>query len=134
MATASVGTVFKIGTSAVGELSSISGPAPSADTIDTTALDNASGYKTFIQSFKDGGEVSLEGFFNYEDAGQAALIAAFESGAASACSVVFPEDIGQTLTFSAIVTGYEIGTSVEDAITFSVTLKVSGAFTWAETA
>jgi predicted secreted protein len=114
MAGAAKGTQFKIGTVTVAELNSIGGVSVSADTVDTTALDNTSGYRTFIGGFKDGGEVSLSGFLNHTDAGQLAIYAAFESGAVTSCSIVFPTAISASWTFDGVVTA------------FDATVKVSG--------
>lgn len=123
---AAKGTQFLIGTVVVGELSSIGGVSVSADTIDTTALDNTSGYRTFIGGFKDGGEVSLSGFLNHTDAGQLAIYAAFESGAVTSCSIVFPTAISASWTFDGVVTAFETSAELEDAVSFDSTVKVSG--------
>lgn len=124
--TAAKGTSFKIGTQAVGSLSSIGGIAVSADTIDVTTIDNTDGYKEFLGGFKDGGEVSLSGYFDYSDLGQKALYTAFESGAVSACEIVFPAAAACKWTFNGVITAYETGAELEDAISFDCTVKVSG--------
>lgn len=124
--TAAKGTSFKIATETVGSLSSIGGVAVSADTIDVTTIDNTDGYKEFLGGFKDGGEVSLSGYFDYADEGQQALYTAFESGAVSACEIVFPAGAGCKWTFNGVVTAYETGAELEDAISFDCTVKVSG--------
>ena len=105
------GTTFSFGSTEVGSLTSIGGVSVSADTIDVSTLDNADGYKEFIAGFKDGGEVSLSGYFDYSDAGQKALYTAFESGA---------------VTFNGVVTAIETGVELESAISFDCTIKVSG--------
>lgn len=126
MAGAAKGTSFKIGTISVGELSSIGGVSVSAETIDTTTLDNTDGYRTFIAGFKDGGEVSLSGFLKYNDAGQKAIYTAFESGTVQSCSIVFPTAISASWTFNGVVTAFETGAELEDAVSFDATVKVSG--------
>lgn len=123
---AAVSTAFKLGTIAVGKLTSIGGVAISADTIDMTALDSADGYREFMQGWKDGGEVGLSGFFNHSDAGQIALKTALDSGALTSCSIVFPTAISASWTFNGIVTAYETGAELEDAVSFDATVKVSG--------
>jgi len=132
-AAAAVGTVLKIATSTVAGLTSISGLSLSADTIDTTALDSTGGYRSFIGGFKDGGEVSLSGFLIYADAGQLAIYTAFGSGAVTAFTIVFPDDIGATWAFNGVVTAYTTGAELEDAVSFEATIKVSGAPTLAAT-
>lgn len=124
--TAAKGTTFKFGTQSVGSLSSIGGVAASADTIDVTTLDNADGYKEFIGGFKDGGEISLSGYFDYADAGQKALYAAFESGEVSDCEILFPTAMACKWTFDGVVTAVETGAELDGAVSFSCTIKVSG--------
>lgn len=123
---AAKGTSFSIGTQVVGSLKSIGGVKVSADTIDVTTIDNADGYKEFLGGFKDGGEVSLSGYFDYADAGQKALYTAFESGSVTECVITFPSAIGAKWTFDGVVTAYETGAELEDAVSFDCTVKVSG--------
>lgn len=131
--TAAKGTTFKFGDQAVGALSSISGVSASADTIDVTTLDNADGYKEFIGGFKDGGEISLSGYFDYADLGQKALYAAFESGEIEECEIVFPTSMDCQWSFNGVVTAVETGAELDGAVSFSCTIKVSGKPTLAAT-
>ena len=123
---AAKGTELSIGASGVASLNSISGPSMSADTIDVTTLDSVDGYREFVGGLKDGGEVAVGGFLDFGDTGQEAIQTAFDSGAVTACTIVFPAAIGATWTFDAVVTKYETGAELEDAVSFSATLKVSG--------
>lgn len=134
---ASVGTVLKVGTGSsaksVGGLTSIAGVEVTADSIDVTALDNSSGYREFLAGFKDGGEVPISGFLDGADDGQEELYTLLGSGAVSSFAIIFPTAIGKTWSFSAVVTGFSTNVDVDNAITFDVTLKVSGAPTLADT-
>lgn len=124
----SVGTTFKMGastaTTAIGGLTSIGGVEVSADTVDVTALDSEGGYREFLMGFKDAGDVSLEGFLDDADTGQAAAYSALESGDVQKCEIAFPN--GSKWVFNGIVTGFSTSASLEDAVTFSTTIKVSG--------
>lgn len=127
MANAAMGTKLNIGTYSVGELTSIGGLSLSASPIETTTLDTADGYRTFIGGLRDGGEVSLSGFFDPDDTnGQQALLTNFNSGAAATFSVVFPAALSASWTFSGIVTAFATGADLEDAVTFEASIKVSG--------
>ena len=69
MAERALGTKLLIGETTpveVAGLTSIGGLELSADTIDVTTL-ASDGYREFIGSLKDGGEVSLEGYFEPEE-------------------------------------------------------------------
>lgn len=127
MAQKSNGTVLKLGTVAIGSLNKIKPPEKSADTIDVTTIDVVDGYKKFIAGFKDGGEVTVGGYFDFTDAGQLALDSAFDAGTEGAYTIVFPASIGATFTFTGIVTKYAVGeANPDDALGFEATIKVIG--------
>ena len=125
----SSGTKLKIGSSTpktVGHLTSISGISASSETIDVTALDSTGGYREFLASFKDGGEVSISGFFDYEDEGQTTLMTAFNAETKDSYAIEFPESVGAKWTFSGVVSAIETGAETGNAVSFSATIKVSG--------
>ena len=122
-----IGTTITKGGTNLGGLTSIGTPEKSADTIETTTLDVTDGYKTFIQGIKDGGEISVKGFFDTADAGQMALDTAFEAGTLDTYVITFPATIGATFTFTGIITKYTPGeVTIEDPLSFELTIKVSG--------
>lgn len=127
MAGASVGTVFKISSTTVGQLKSIGGVECSADTIDVTSLDSTGGYREFVAGFKNGGEVALSGFFKKGDAGQSALNTAFGTGTLTSFSITFPTAISASWAFSGVVTKFGTSAEVEGAVQFDAAVKVSGA-------
>jgi len=126
MATRALGTTIKKGTTLIGGLTEINGIEKTADTIDITTLDSTGGYREFISSFKDGGEVSISGFFVPGNVGQAALETAFESGDSDTFTIVFPAVMGATWTFTGVVTKVMTSATIEDPISFEATIKVSG--------
>lgn len=130
-----LGTTLKKGTTAIAELTSIGGLELSADTIETTTLDVADGYRTFVQGLKDGGEVSISGFLNPATGkGQSELLDDFEAGTEANYTIEFPAALKAKWDFDAIVTGISTGAELEDGITFEATLKVSGKPTLTVTA
>lgn len=127
MAKAAMGTKLKIGNNSIAELKSIGGLELSADTIETTTLDSASGFRTFMQGVKDAGEISVSGFFNPADTnGQKALYDAFGTGVETAFVILFPSALGAEWDFNGIVTKISTGAEMEDAVSFEATIKVSG--------
>lgn len=122
----SAGTTLEIGTSAIGELTEIEGISMSADTMDITTLSSTDGYREYVQGLKDGGEVSMTGFFYPGDAGQTALVAAFEGGTVDTYAITFPTGIDKKWTFSGIVTAVTTGATLEDPVSFECTVKVTG--------
>lgn len=117
----------------VGALSSVSGIDASADEVEVTDMGNTDGYREYLPGFKDGGEVSLSGYMDGEDEGQARLYELMESGDVVDCKIQFPAKIGKTWSFKAGVTKFTTSADVDDAITFEATLKVSGKPTLAAT-
>lgn len=120
------GTKLKIGTAEIGELTSIGGLNLSADTIDVTSLGSTDGYREYIQGFRDGGEVSLSGFFKpSESTGQATLLTNLNDGSSDAYTIEFTT-LSYKWTFNAIVTSLSTSASNDEAVTFEATLKVTG--------
>ena len=127
MSEKALGTKLKKGEIAIAELTSIGGLELSSDTIETTTLDSADGYRTFIGGLKDAGEVGISGFFNpTAGKGQDTLLTDFEAGTSNAYTIDFPAALKASWGFNAIVTGFTTGAELEDGISFEATLKVTG--------
>ena len=127
----SVGAKLTVNSKTIGGLTSINGIEVTADTIDVTDIGNVDGYREKLPGFKDAGEVTCSGFMDGEDAGQEELYTLLASGAVVECTIVFPTAIGKTWSFKAGVTGFSTSFDVDNAVTFDVTLAVSGAPTLA---
>lgn len=123
MPTVAMGTTIKKTDGvAIAGLTSISGLDLSADTIDVTTLSSEGGYREFTSSFRDAGEVSISGYFDYTS--HSPLLDDFQAGTTGAYVITFPN--GSTWTFDAVVVGFSTGAELEDLISFEGTLKVSG--------
>lgn len=116
-------TIKKTAGTAIAGLTSIGGLELSSETVDTTTLDTVGGYRTFISSFKDAGEVSLSGYFEYIS--HSDMLDDFSANTVDEYVITFPN--GATWTFDALVVGFTTGAELEDLISFESTLKVSGA-------
>lgn len=122
-----MGTVLKKGDVALANLTSIDGVGVSSDTIETTNLSTDGGYRTFVTSLKDAGEVSISGHFDYDS--HSPLLDDFEAGTIDAYTIEFPDMAttnGTQWTFSAVITAFSTSAELEDLISFEATLKVSG--------
>lgn len=127
MARRSVGTKLQIGLDYVAGLTSISAPTATAETLDTTTLDSDGGYRTFTGGFKDGGEVTISGYFEPDNPGQLAMYEAYESGDETDFQIIFPAELGASWSFKGVVTGFTGGNSeIEELLGFEATIKVSG--------
>lgn len=122
-----MGTTLKKGVTLIANLTSIDGVGVSSDTIETTNLSTEGGYRTFVTSLKDAGEVGISGHFEFDQ--HEALLTDFEDGSVDTYTIEFPDKIattGTTWTFSAVVSAFSTSVSLEDLIGFEATLKVSG--------
>ena len=128
-----LGTKLIVNSKTVGGLSSINGVEISADNVDLTSLDNSSGYREKEPGFKDAGEVTASGFLDGADAGQTELYTLLATGNIVACEIRFPSKIGKSWTFQAGVSRFSTGADVDGAVTFEISLAVSGAATLAAT-
>ncbi len=118
------GTELDLGDGAVAQLTNISGPNFSADSIDVTDHDSEDRYREFIQGLRDGGEVSLEG--NYLYAVASAVLTKFNTDAnISDATITLPNGAG-VFTFDCFVTGFSVGAPHDDKISFSATVKITG--------
>lgn len=124
------GTTFGRGTSQTGtftpiaEINSISGPDKSRNTIDTTSLDTADGYKTFIAGFRDSGQITLE--MNFTRATYELINDDFESDDQIWYRISLPDSEETKLTFLGLVINSGAAIPLEDKVTASVTIKISG--------
>lgn len=117
----------------VGRLTSVGEIQPDSEELDVTTLESTGGYREYIQGFRDSGEVEISGFHDAGDAGQKALRAAYNSGAAGAFQVDFPD--GSKVEFSGFVKSHTIGSAeVDGAIGFGATLRITGPVVLTEAA
>lgn len=127
--TRALGTTITFNAKTIGALTSIGEITPDSEELDATTLDSASGYREFLQGFKDSGEVTLSGYYDKADAGQQELITGYGNGEVKAVAITFPNSAGGA-TFNAYVKSFTLGSAEVDGIVgFGATLRISGAVT-----
>ena len=107
----------------VAEVVSISGPGMSRELPDATHLGSPNGYREFIGGLRDGGEVTLE--LNWLP-GNATHD---QDNAGRNWRITLPTTPAATVTFTGVVSAFEPDIPVDDKMSLSVTIKVSGAVT-----
>lgn len=127
-------TLYKSGNGAspevfttLAEVTGITPPAISRDTVDATHEESPGAWREFIAGLKDGGEVSLELNFIPGGTAIAALMAEMDLDGPSALKnrqILFPD--GSYFSFAGILTGLEPDAPIDDKMSASVTFKVSG--------
>ncbi|MFA5420140.1 MAG: phage tail tube protein [Bacteroidales bacterium] len=112
----------------IAEVNSISGPGMTRDTIDVTSLDSTGGYREFITSFRDAGEISLS--MNFTHDGYTVMKTDFEASAARYYKIVLPNTEQTVFKFAGFVTSCPIAIPMDDKVTADVTIKISGQVTF----
>lgn len=106
----------------VADVTNLTPPGMTRDTVDATHLESPDGYKEFIAGLKEAGEATLT--INYDPTESDDLVAAFEEGSGQ-FQITFPNKV--TLTFFGIVTGVEWNDVVaDDKMSATFTVKCSG--------
>lgn len=107
----------------VAEVTNITPPSLSRDTIEVTNLESPDQFKEYIASLADGGEATIT--INYIPAVSDALMTSFLAPV-DTFRILFPSGT-VALDFSGIVTGYEIGDVVaDDKLSATFTVKATG--------
>jgi len=145
-ATLGNGATFTWGSNQIGQVMSISGPSQERNIVDVTTLGstqthNVSGGQTqatptrsFLGGFVDSGEVTVELQMGLSDGGGSGndekheeLLDDMIAGTSRSATIVLAAT--DTITFTAFITGLSINNAVDEVVTMSVTMKVSGDVT-----
>lgn len=115
----------------IAERVQITGPGLSREAPDATHMDSDEGYREFLPGLKDGGEIGIEGNFIPEDESQNAttgLLSEFASDVLGVFRLTFPSTTSPRpfWLLDGILTGFEPGMPVDDKMSFSASIKVSG--------
>jgi hypothetical protein len=121
------GTVLNWDGVDIAEVSNISGPTLSIDTIDATHYTSPSQFKEFIAGFGDGGEITFEcNFIGSDTLGQQAFITDAYAKSTKEVIITLSSPIVATWTFDGVVTGLDFAQPMDNKLSFTATIKVSG--------
>jgi predicted secreted protein len=126
-ARASFGTnIFATGYE-LAELTTISGPNATADTIEATSHNSDDWFREFIAGVKDGGEITLEGnaIFDPATSKHEERLTDLTLGTQRLFYVIFPSAIAEW-TFYGNVTAFTTEAPYDDKLPISFTVKVTG--------
>jgi len=123
-----VGTLFRRWSGAawvnIAEITQISGPGKTRETIDVTSLDSTGGYREFIAGFRDAGNIQLT--MNFSRSTYELMNDDFESDEVQNYEIVLPDGETTSLEFEGLVTELPLEIVGDDKITNTVTIKVTG--------
>ncbi|MGW3627283.1 phage tail tube protein [Streptomyces sp. NPDC000880] len=109
---------------ALADITNLSGPGLSRNTIDVTSHGSPNAYMEFLGGLKDAGEVSVD--INYQPAVHDVLVDDFDDTAPRNYQIVFPDTPATTWAIKAILTGFEPSAPYDDKLSASLTFKISG--------
>lgn len=115
--------------STIAEITDFDGPGGSASEIDTTSLDSTA--REFLMGLKDEGQFTFNSNLVPSDTAQSGLRSDRDNRTLRNFKVILTDASATTLTFSAYVMGFSISGGVDSKIGASITLRISGAVTWA---
>src|SRR5262249_19761717 len=126
------GTLFKIRTATspdvytvVGEQTAIKPPKIKVDTVDASHEQSPNAWREFLAGMIDGGEMSVDLQWLPGGTGEQLMLTGLRQ--LITCRIVYPD--GSTSDYTALMTDFEPDAPMDDKLTATVTLKVSGAVT-----
>lgn len=135
MAKSGFGTTLEIADAATGIiwaiLAGVTNITPfniTRETLDSTNMGTADGFKTVIGGLKDSGECTVD--INYDPTAHNALLDDFDEPDPMKYRVTFPGVAGEIASFDAIMTSFAPSSPMEDKLTASIGLKISGKIVW----
>jgi predicted secreted protein len=113
----------------IAEVKDITGPGLSADIVEVTNHSSIGAFKEKLSTLLDGGEVTFDVNFLPGNATQDAtdgLLSAYMARSKDNYKLIWPTVGDDQVAFKAQVTGFEPTAPVEEALTASVTLTLTG--------
>lgn len=116
----------------IAQVRDISGPSMSVDAVEVTARDTSK-WRAFTPGLRDGGEVTFDLIYDPDLASHSAtnsttgLVHFLLNGTTKTYRLVMSQSGGDYFEFSGIVTAFTPESPLEDAMTASCTIKITGA-------
>jgi len=118
------GTALLVDGSEIAQVTTISGPGITADTVDVTTHDSADGWEEVTVTILRSGELTLE--LVYDPTEHTGLLALLESTEPEEFELQFPDSANTAFAFDAYVTNFEPSAPVDGALTATMTIKITG--------
>ena len=115
-------------TNLIGSITSFTPPSATRDIVDVTSSSSPNFAREFIAGLIDYGEASSEMIWDLGTVTDTLLTAMLIERNPRTSRAVFTQYTpSRTITFAGFLTGYEPGAPMEDKMTASITMKVTGA-------
>ena len=114
----------------VAQVTNIGGPSLSADSVDVTTHDSTNAWEESVVSVLRSGDVTLDIVYDPADdthdaTGGNGLLTRISGKTRTDFSLIFPDSGASVWGFNGDITGFEPGAGVADALTATVTIKVT---------
>ena len=133
MADIGFGVLLKVGDdaspevyTALAEVIGLSGPGLSMDTVEATHTESANAAKEYIAGLIDAGELSIDANFLPANATQTGVISDWQNRTTRNFQIVWPDTANTTWSFTGFITNFEPASPIEDRMTASITIKLTG--------
>lgn len=110
----------------IAEIFNIGGPALAGEIIDVTHMESPGRFREKIVGILDGGEVSLELSWIPDNTVHAGIITDFKNRTKRNFELTWPDTASTKWSFAAFITSFEPSGPVDDKLTASITLTISG--------
>ena len=115
-------------TNLIGSITSFTPPSPTRDIIDITSSSSLNFAREFMAGLIDYGEASAEMLWDLNSGADLLLSTMLLERNPRTFRGVFTQYTpSRTITFAGFLTGYEQGAPMEDKMTATITMKVTGA-------
>lgn len=121
-------TAAATGFTEIAEVISVTPGAAAADRIEATHMLSPNRRREYIAGLIDTDEAEFQINWIPGNSTDLVLRGLLDSGEATQHRITFPNDV--TLTFTGSITGFEKDIPVDDRMTATITVAVSGAETW----
>lgn len=111
----------------IGLVTNIGGPDGSATEINTTHLGSAA--MEFLIGLRDEGQVTFDILYDPDNATHQGLLTDRDNKTLREFQLSLTDSTPTTWTFQAYVQGFSMNVAVDEAVTASVTLRISGTVT-----
>lgn len=134
--TSGFGTLLKAGNGAtsetfttIAEVRNIGGPNITLELLEATHMESPTGFREWLPSFKDGGEVPFEVNFLPANSGHKAITTDIANRTRRNFKIVWPNTAATTWSFSGYYTQFQPSAGVGDMLSASITIKITGSVT-----
>lgn len=115
----------------IAEVKGVRGPSLASSLTEVTNFDSTNSAREFIATLVDSGTLNFN--VNYLPAGAShtSIVTDMRNRTRRNFKLQFSDSAPTTMSFAGIITGFEIGAELEQALNASVTIKVTSWPTWA---